>query len=1001
MTNFSFTKIDVPAPVEPYQYISVDGVDAAGEAVGNYGNVDGDGDGTFYGFVATGSNGTPSDPPGSSNTDIVGITSGGEIFGDYVDYENRSHGFVETNGVVTTVDVFLANSTTVSGVTNAGVIYGSYADSANGIHGFFENDGFMTPVDVPGAVSTTVSGVSAAGTIVGTYTDAASVAHGFLDYGGAVQSIDPSGSISTSVVGISDSNEIVGNYQDSANNTWGFVDSNGSITRINIAGATSVGVSAVNSSGEIVGYYVDGSSNVHGFIDNGGVIQSVDVPGATETDILGVSDQGVISGFYNDSSGHQHGFVGTVPTTLIGSSGTVNLVQVGDNYLLENKTTGAGPEVVFGGAPLTAGEFGWTAVGAEQTSSGYEIALKDAAGQYTVWAADANGNVLYDTIGNVAGNSPVLEAIELSFGQDLNGDGVIGIPGTIESAGVTSLVESGNHYFLDSNSTGTGPEVMFGGAPLTPGEYGWTPIGAEQTSSGYEIALKDTAGQYTVWYTDSSGNVTYDPLGGPVSGTSAAFEAFEPGFHQDLNGDGVVGILIGSSASTNLVQVGDNYFLDSRSSGSGPEVVFGGAPLTAGEFDWTPIGAEQTSTGYEIALKDATNGQYTVWATDANGNVLYDTIGNVSASSPLLEATELSFHQDLNGDGVIGIPGSIESAGVTSLVQSGNHYLLDSNSTGTGPELMFGGTPLTPGEYGWTPIGAEQTSTGYEIALKDTAGQYTEWYTDSSGNVTYDPLGGPVSGTSAAFELLESSFHQDLNGDGVIGQAVPAGGTLEVPGFDYGPVTFMGSTGTLTLDVSTAFEGQVFNFSGDGNPATSDKIDLKDVEFGSGTFAYFTGTSSGGTLTVSDAHFDTAQIALEGNYTNSTFQLSSDGSGGTVVIDPPASHAGGTTNTGNQPVTVTVAGPGNDAFVFHPGIGADTIVNAGTTGTFELDGFSSVTSSSELATLLHEAQAGEPQSLFQSVNGGHDTLINLGNHDVITLTNVELADLHASNFIIH
>jgi hypothetical protein len=40
MANFSFTKIDVPAAAGTYEYICVDGVDAAGEAVGNYGNVD-------------------------------------------------------------------------------------------------------------------------------------------------------------------------------------------------------------------------------------------------------------------------------------------------------------------------------------------------------------------------------------------------------------------------------------------------------------------------------------------------------------------------------------------------------------------------------------------------------------------------------------------------------------------------------------------------------------------------------------------------------------------------------------------------------------------------------------------------------------------------------------------------------------------------------------------------------------------------------------------------
>jgi hypothetical protein len=112
-------------------------------------------------------------------------------------------------------------------------------------------------------------------------------------------------------------------------------------------------------------------------------------------------------------------------------------------------------------------------------------------------------------------------------------------------------------------------------------------------------------------------------------------------------------------------------------------------------------------------------------------------------------------------------------------------------------------------------------------------------------------------------------------------------------------------------------------------------------------------------------------------------------------------HADGTHSSATQAVTVTVAGPGNDAFVFHPGVGSETIVNAASADTIELDGFASVANSHQLAQLLSEAQAGQSQSLFAAANGGHDTVINLGNHDSITLTNVHLADLHASNFIIH
>jgi hypothetical protein len=85
---------------------------------------------------------------------------------------------------------------------------------------------------------------------------------------------------------------------------------------------------------------------------------------------------------------------------------------------------------------------------------------------------------------------------------------------------------------------------------------------------------------------------------------------------------------------------------------------------------------------------------------------------------------------------------------------------------------------------------------------------------------------------------------------------------------------------------------------------------------------------------------------------------------------------------------------------FRPGVGTDVIANAGSADRIELDGFSTITDANQLAVLLNEAQAGQSRSLFQSADNGHDTVMNLGNHDIITLVNVHLADLHASNFII-
>ena len=110
----------------------------------------------------------------------------------------------------------------------------------------------------------------------------------------------------------------------------------------------------------------------------------------------------------------------------------------------------------------------------------------------------------------------------------------------IETAGVTSLAEVGNDFYLNPVSGGTGPELQYGGAPYTVQQVtaGWVVVGAEQIASGYEFALKNAAtDQFSIWNTNSSGNfVSYNVY----SGNSTALESLETSFHQDLNGDGVI-----------------------------------------------------------------------------------------------------------------------------------------------------------------------------------------------------------------------------------------------------------------------------------------------------------------------------------------------------------------------------------------------------------------------------------------------------------------------------
>jgi D-glycero-D-manno-heptose 1,7-bisphosphate phosphatase len=535
-------------------------------------NVDGDGDGTFHGFTAqAGGSFATYDPPNSTNTDVVGITSTGEIFGDYVDNLNRQYGFVDNNGVFTQINVFLANSTTVSGVNDAGVIYGSFADFANSVHGFIDNSGTFTQIDVPGATSTSIAGVNASGVIVGTFTDAASTVHGFVDSNGSFKTIDPPGSIFTSVVGVSDSGVVVGNYQDNANNQHSFVYANGVFTTINIPGAANTGITAINAVGEIVGYYADSSGNIHGFVDEYGTITTVDVPGATETDILGVNAIGEITGYYNDSSYTQHGFVGTLPPPVtIEAAGATSLLQSGNYFFLSNSS---GSELVLQAAPgdvVNENVYGsWSPIGAEQIAGGgYLVAWKEAgANLYSVWTTDSTGTAI-SSLNYVTGSDYRLELDEALMHQDLNGDGVIGINGgtTIEADGSTSLVELNNNFFLLNSS---GSELVLQAAPgdvVNENVYGsWSPIGAEQIAGGgYLVAWKEAgANLYSVWTTDSTAtaisSLNY------VTGSDYRLELDEALMHQDLNGDGVIGInggtTIEADGSTSLVELNNNFFL--------------------------------------------------------------------------------------------------------------------------------------------------------------------------------------------------------------------------------------------------------------------------------------------------------------------------------------------------------------------------------------------------------------------------------------------------------
>jgi hypothetical protein len=113
------------------------------------------------------------------------------------------------------------------------------------------------------------------------------------------------------------------------------------------------------------------------------------------------------------------------------------------------------------------------------------------------------------------------------------------------------------------------------------------------------------------------------------------------------------------------------------------------------------------------------------------------------------------------------------------------------------------------------------------------------------------------------------------------GVATIGGGTLDLTSSFNEAVTFTGTTGVLELAQSQGYTGSITGFSKTGGTS----LDLADIGFVSSGEATFSGTTKSGVLTVTDGTH-TAHITLNGNYTASTFIASSDGHGGTIVVDP-------------------------------------------------------------------------------------------------------------------
>ncbi len=145
---------------------------------------------------------------------------------------------------------------------------------------------------------------------------------------------------------------------------------------------------------------------------------------------------------------------------------------------------------------------------------------------------------------------------------------------------------------------------------------------------------------------------------------------------------------------------------------------------------------------------------------------------------------------------------------------------------------------------------------------------------------------GIIEASSGALQITH-----DLIGIGTL--KIDSGATLELGGFSAENINFVnnvaGSYGTLILDHSIGFAGQISGFTGTDS-AHSDAIDLKDIQFSASTTLSYhdnSGNNTGGTLSILNSGnvVDTITFAT-GNFTSLSFKLGSDGHTGTLITDP-------------------------------------------------------------------------------------------------------------------
>ncbi len=701
-------------------------------------------------------------------------------------------------------------------------------------------------------------------------------------------------------------------------------------------------------------------------------------------------------------------------TIFSGSSITLTEAAVGTTFNLNDLTLNDGTNTESFTLTVTANNTtpGEAASSASQTIA---VTVNDGAGP-----AGVAGSAINLALANpsAADGEPVAVTVtgvpsgwQLNEGTNL-GNGTWTIE-TDDLSALTVLTTAGyaGAMVLSVSESWTNAAGSTGGVTIADNVEAYAPgapifaLSANDTLTGAggnnEFVFAQPIGNDTIY----NFNVATDKIDLMGFANIASFSDTQPNIAEDSNGDAVITIGAGETITLHGINAASLTAADFVFNQT--PVVENDGNMVVGDGAMLPLGGTINNTG-TIALNssgDATDlqiisdgitlqggGQLTL--SDSDANIIF-------ATSP---STLTNVNNTISGTGQIGI--------------GDGNLMLVNEAHGTIDADVAGGTLTLETGNAITNDGILEATNGGTLQIED-----------------------PVNGS---------------------GSAIITSGTLVFDAQSNMNVTFNNGTGTptygeLVLDDPSSFSGQISGFSGTApDTAHSDVIDLRGFNDATTTFSE---SGSNGNLVLTTTDGSNIATLVFDNF-DGTLSFSSDGDGGTLVTDPPATApanaegaisipGGSSTDTYSenvkeegssyvgtfsieaptkgdggvsvafefslgsdqinlapeetltqcydvnvtdaqnpaanvsQTVLVSIGGPGNDNFVFQPGVGADTIVNFNPQqDAIELDNFANAQSVQELQSLI--------------VTDAHgNAVIDLGHSDSITIPGVTASYLQA------